>query len=378
MQQKQQDGGHAKLAQEQLLQASTELMHHSLGYLNSMALGCAAKLGVADAIHRAGGRASLDDLHAALSLGPSKLPYLRRVMRVLVASGVFAHEQEAADVDNAGGGGGGYYSLTPVSSLLVTTGAGAGASCRSLLPLVLLHHSPALCVTPATGMAEWLKSGKEETAFEMTHGAGLWSVCSRTPELGELFNDAMAADSTFIMDLAIRGAGQVFDKITSLVDVAGGTGAAARAVAIAFPHIKCTVLDLPHVIGSIPTDHGGDVQFVAGDMMDCIPQADALLLKFVLHDWSDVDCVKILKQCKEAIPSREAGGKVIIIDVVVGSSSQATSQGTQLLFDLIVSTMLPGMERNEKEWCKIFKEAGFTEYKISPVLGFRSIIEVFP
>uniref|UniRef100_A0A0E0LKA7 O-methyltransferase domain-containing protein n=1 Tax=Oryza punctata TaxID=4537 RepID=A0A0E0LKA7_ORYPU len=320
-------------------------MHHSLGHVRSMALGCAAKLGVADAIHRAGSRATLHDLHAALSLHPSKLPFLRRVMRVLVASGVFSQVEEGEQD---------HYRLTPVSSLLVTSGECGG---RTLLPFVLLQHSP-LCVTPATSMAEWLKAGKEETAFEMAHGAGLWSACRRAPELGDFFNDAMAADSAFIMDVAIRGAGQVFDKITSLVDVAGGTGAAARAVAAAFPHIKCTVLDLPH--------------FVAGDMMDFIPRADALLLKFVLHDWSYEDCVKILKQCKEAIPSRDAGGKVIIIDVVVGSSSQAMCYGTQLLFDLTISMLTPGMERDEKEWCKIFKEAGFTEYKISPVLVKQS------
>ncbi|KAF0920719.1 hypothetical protein E2562_036724 [Oryza meyeriana var. granulata] len=116
--------------------------------------------------------------------------------------------------------------------------------------------------------AEWLKSSKEETAFEMVYGTGLWSVCSHAPELGELFNNAMAADSAFIMDVAIRGAGQVFGKITSLVDVAGGTGMAARVVATAFPHVKCTVLDLPHVIDPVPADCGSAVQFVSGDMMD--------------------------------------------------------------------------------------------------------------
>uniref|UniRef100_A0A0E0LK97 Uncharacterized protein n=1 Tax=Oryza punctata TaxID=4537 RepID=A0A0E0LK97_ORYPU len=312
----------------------------------------------------------MDDLRAALSLHPSKLPFLRRVMRVLVASGIFAQVEEEEGDDGAGG----YYRLTPVSSLLVTTGDRAG---RSLLSMVLVQLSP-LCVMPATSMAEWLKTGKEETAFEMTHGAGMWRICSHAPEFGQLFNNAMATDSRFIMDMAIHRAGQVFDKITSLVDVAGGTGGAARVVATAFPHIKCTVLDLPHVMDSIPADHGDVVQFVAGDMMDFIPKADALLLKFVLHDWSDEDCIKILKRCKEAIPSRDAGGKIIIIDVVVGSSSQAMCQGTQQLFDLIISVLTPGKERDEEEWCSIFKEAGFTKYKISPVLGFRSIIEVFP
>uniref|UniRef100_A0A0D9WYK4 O-methyltransferase domain-containing protein n=1 Tax=Leersia perrieri TaxID=77586 RepID=A0A0D9WYK4_9ORYZ len=356
---------------EQLLQASTELTNHSLGYVKSMAVRCAARLGIGDAIHRSGGRASLADLHAALSLHPTKLAFLRRVIRVFVTTGLFAQDDDEDD------NGGCYYRLTPMSSLLVTkTGDDdSSSSSSSLLPFVLLMVSP-MCETAAMGMIEWLKSGGEEkTPFEMVYGAAFWSSCGRSPELGASFNDAMAADSAFIVD-----AGHVFDNINSLVDVAGGVGGAARAVAAAFPHIKCTVLDLPQVVDSIAAaDHGDDVvQFVAGDMMDFIPKADALLLKFVLHDWSDKDCIRILKRCKEAIPSRDAGGKIIIIDIVMGSSSQAMCHGTQQLFDLIIAVLTPGKERDEKEWWKIFKEAGFTKYKISPVLGTRSIIEVFP
>ena len=39
-----------------------------------------------------------------------------------------------------------------------------------------------------------------------------------------------------------------------------------------------------------------------------------------LLDWSDENCVKIIQHCKQAIPSRTAGGKVIIIEMVRGSS----------------------------------------------------------
>ena len=37
-----------------------------------------------------------------------------------------------------------------------------------------------------------------------------------------------------------------------------------------------------------------------------------------------------------------------------------------------------GVERDEQEWKKIFVEAGFEDYKIIPVLGVRSIIELYP
>uniref|UniRef100_I1Q6Z9 O-methyltransferase C-terminal domain-containing protein n=1 Tax=Oryza glaberrima TaxID=4538 RepID=I1Q6Z9_ORYGL len=44
--------------------------------------------------------------------------------------------------------------------------------------------------------------------------------------------------------------------------------------------------------------------------------------EYVLHCFGDDDCVKILRRCKDAIPTRDAGGKVIIINIVVGSGSQ--------------------------------------------------------
>ena len=97
-----------------------------------------------------------------------------------------------------------------------------------------------------------------------------------------------------------------------------------------------------------------------------------------MHDWGDDECVKLLKRCKEAIPPRDAGGKVIIIDMVLGSGpSDEKDRETQVLFDLLMMA-LNGVERDEQEWKKIFFEAGFKDYRIIPVLGTRSIIELYP
>ncbi|KAL6641702.1 hypothetical protein ACP70R_019883 [Stipagrostis hirtigluma subsp. patula] len=98
---------------------------------------------------------------------------------------------------------------------------------------------------------------------------------------------------------------------------------------------------------------------------------------FVLHDWSDEDCVRILKRCKEAISTKEPKGKVIIIDIVVGSASKQMYEA-QLLIDLNMMVVMNGKERDEENWSEIFKDAGFTRYKINPVLGGRSLIEVYP
>ena len=101
-------------------------------------------------------------------------------------------------------------------------------------------------------------------------------------------------------------------------------------------------------------------------------------LQWVLHDWGDAECVKILKNCRKAIPSREEGGKVIILDMVVGAgSSDLKHKETQVLFDLFIM-VVNGIERNEQGWNKIIYNAGFSDYRIIPVLGVRSIVEVYP
>lgn len=96
-----------------------------------------------------------------------------------------------------------------------------------------------------------------------------------------------------------------------------------------------------------------------------------------MHHWSDEDCIKILTQCKKAIPSREEGGKIIIIDIVVGSSS-GTMLEAQLLMDMAMMVNTRGRQRDENDWRSIIMEAGFSDYKIVKKLGARGVFEVYP
>ncbi|KAI3796364.1 hypothetical protein L1987_39034 [Smallanthus sonchifolius] len=145
----------------------------------------------------------------------------------------------------------------------------------------------------------------------------------------------------------------------SVVDVGGGTGTVAEDISKAFPNIKCISFDLPHVVSGLVGSKN--------------------LSYWILHDWSDEECVKILKRCREAIPSKENGGKLIIIDMVVkvrGGENDLLE--TQLFFDMLMMAMVTGRERSEEDWAKLFVDAGLSDYKITPILGLRSLIEVYP
>ena len=102
-------------------------------------------------------------------------------------------------------------------------------------------------------------------------------------------------------------------------------------------------------------------------------------IQWILHDWNEEECVKLLKRCKEAITINDKKGKVIIIELVVGNQKEIEkSTETQLFFDMVMMVLVKGKERTEKEWAKLFLDAGFSDYKITPVLGLRALIEVYP
>ncbi|KAF8663724.1 hypothetical protein HU200_055046 [Digitaria exilis] len=364
------DGGLAT-GGDQLMQAQAELWNHVFAYTRSMSLRCAVELGIPDAVHRLGDAATAPELAAALSLPPSRAPYLRRLMRLLAHAGFFSVSDDDATAS---------YGLTPLSRLLVSAPGAGGGHGLSPFALAMLHP---VVVSPSMSLASWFRAADAHTAaarvpFEAAHGGrDLWAVAKDDREFAAAFNDAMACDGRFVMDVLVRDHGDVFRGLTSLVDVGGGSGGAARAIAAAFPNVRCSVLELPHVVAGVPPGERGGVEFVTGDMFENVPKADAVLLKWILHGWDDERCVRLLRRCREAIPSREAGGRVIVMDLVVGSNpADEKATQTQLLWDVMMMGVVGSPERDEREWRKIFEDAGFSGYKIVAILGIRSLEQI--
>lgn len=43
--------------------------------------------------------------------------------------------------------------------------------------------------------------------------------------------------------------------------------------------------------------------YMVGNMFDDIPKADTYIMKMILHDWSDDECVKILSNIYQRSPN---------------------------------------------------------------------------
>ncbi|KAF2303275.1 hypothetical protein GH714_016245 [Hevea brasiliensis] len=214
------------------------------------------------------------------------------------------------------------YVLTPSSKLLVKDNP------NCLAPFVNSLLKPDF-LTPGHSLGDWFR-GDEVTVFEKAHGMAFWEYNDRNPEFNKLFNEAMASDS------------QMLNLVVANLQ---GTK---------------------------------NLNYVGGDMFQHIPSADVIMLKLILHGWSDEECLKILKKCKEAISSKGEGGKVIVIDLVINEKKDERElTETKLLFDMLMMYLTTGRERSEKEWEGLFLKAGFSHYKITPLLGLRSLIEVY-
>ncbi|CAN0915188.1 Probable O-methyltransferase 3, partial [Linum grandiflorum] len=382
----------------ELLEAQAHILSFTHAYVVKMCMKCALELGIPDAIL---GPTSLSDLVSALQLHPSRYDAVRRLMRLLVHAGIFRQEQKEEEANEYEC----YYYPTLASKLLQDNDdQGARKEMTTTTtrhpPRHLFFHVDGDAVTCFASLSNWYKNGGDESAttpFDVfcREPCGYWEWMEKHPKTQQKFHEAMVGDSKLVAAALVSDCycREVFNGVESLVDVGGGTGTMSVTFAKAFPDIKFTVFDLPHVVAN---GGGGDgagnglknLDFVGGSMFGDIPTADAILLKWILHNWDDENCVKMLKKCRDAITSsssrdeKKKAGKVIVIDIVVFNQATVDDKDItrlQLCFDMMMLTLFNGKERTEAEFKNLFVEAGFNGgYKIVKTLGTRSVIEVYP
>ena len=100
---------------------------------------------------------------------------------------------------------------------------------------------------------------------------------------------------------------------------------------------------------------------VGGDLFEAVPAADLYLLKFILHDWDDENCVKILSRCREAMLP---GGRLAVIELVLGKLSDP---GFGALMDMNMLAASPGQERSLDEYDALLAAAGLQRTAFSTV-----------
>lgn len=327
-----------------------------------MTLKNAIELGMLEILVGAGGKMlSPSEVAAQLpsKANPEAPVMVDRMLRLLASNNVVSCEVE----EGKDGLLARRYGPAPVCKWLTPNEDGA-----SMAGLLLMTHDK---VT----MESWyylkdvaLEGGQP---FHRAHGMTAYEYNSTDPRANCLFNEAMLNHSTIITKKLLefyRG----FDNVETLVDVAGGVGATAHAITSKYPHIKGVNFDLPHVISEAPPYPG--VQHIAGDMFKKVPSGDAILLKWILHNWTDDYCMTLLRNCYDALPMN---GKVVIVEGILPVKPDAMPS-TQTMFQVDMMMLLHtagGKERELSEFEELAKGAGFSTVKTSYIYSTAWVIE---
>ncbi|XP_021282827.1 caffeic acid 3-O-methyltransferase-like [Herrania umbratica] len=234
-----------------------------------------------------------------------------------------------------------------------------------------LHNDDGISVLPALAISTdkfllepWyhLKEATLEGGaipFVKAYGMDLFELAAKNDEISSKFNNAMANQTAIIMK-KVLGIYKGFEGVNQLVDVGGGLGTNLKLIVSKYPQIKGINFDLPHVIKDAP--HFLGIDHVGGDMFIEVPQGDVIFMKCILHDWDDDRCLKLLRNCYNALPKF---GKVVAVESIVPESpmTDIVTKNT-LTLDICLFNVVPGAkERTKEEYKALARKAGFSTFK---------------
>jgi hypothetical protein len=317
------------------------------GFSISIAISAVAELGVAD--HLSSGPKTAAELARLCGVHED---FLRRALRYLASEGVF--EARAGDI----------FALTDRSQWLRSDIAG------SLRPRAVFTGS-------APSWAAWgsllvsLRGGT--SAFQAAFGQDIFDYLKGQPDTAAIFNAFMATQTAASVDAVL--AAYDFDGTRELADIGGGRGALVAGVLRANPAMRGILFDMPNVIAAAQPllDHAGVAdrcRQIGGDFFSSVPAgADAYVLKFILHDWTDEQCVRILRNCRQAMPG---GGRILIVEHVVPEES---GPHVAKFMDINMMVMTSGRERTRREFEQLLAVSRLALKQVAPTAAGFCILE---
>ncbi|KAI0103343.1 S-adenosyl-L-methionine-dependent methyltransferase [Nemania sp. FL0031] len=215
-----------------------------------------------------------------------------------------------------------------------------------------------------------------------------------------------------IFGLAMVGGGRVFGQAhlydfpwgslgpATIVDVGGGMGGFCLQLSHLYPDLNFVLQDRAPVLKQAQSEvwprenaealKAGRIQFVPHDFFNTNPvlHADVYWLRYILHDWSDDYCVKILSAIK---PSMGPRSRIMICDQVMNTtrgcdelppapSPLPANWGYYTRYshqrDLAMMSIINGIERKPAEFRDLIDRAGLKLRKIWDCRSQVGLLEI--
>lgn len=218
-------------------------------------------------------------------------------------------------------------------------------------------------------------AGVYERVNQMSH----WEYLSADPVAERVFNEAMARRGSVQVDMLLGSVD--LEGVRTLVDVGGGRGAMLAGLLEALPDLTGVVADRPAVAKEATAflaaaglgDRGSGV---GCDFFSSVPSgADVYTMAHVLHDWTDDDCLRILRTLQASMPRH---ARLLVIERVLGAPGRPPALERDLhLTDLHMLVMFGARERSRPEYDALLTAAGFTRSRLGGT-GDWNVLEARP
>lgn len=324
--------------------STTYLIAEAMGYLRAASLRAVAQLGVAD--HLGDEPRPVEELAEATGTNPD---FLHRVLRLLATMNIFRQEED------------GRFSLQPL-------GQGLRTDSRSSARWGVVMSSMNTHWFSAFDLAQSMRTGKP--VFNELFGKSYFDYVAEDEKAGAEFHGGMGSFSGAARRLALDA--YDFPATGTVVDVGGGQGGFLRDILLRNPGLNGVLLDQAHVLpGAVPEDiDAGRWTEVAGDFFEEVPAGGNLyVLSYIMHDWSDDECVRILRNCRKAMAP---GARIAVFDAVVEPGNEPDDAK---LLDLVMLLLVTGRERTAEEFGRLFEQADLRLERIVSAEGPLSVVE---
>lgn len=313
----------------------------------SQSIYVAAKLGIADLLED-GSQCIAKLAEHTHTHGPS----LYRVLRALASVGIF----EECD--------GQHFQLTPSAEALQTDVPG------SMRDYAIMHGED-FHYRPWGQLLYTVKTGKP--AFDREMGIPAYAYLASHPEAAAIFDGAMGSYSHRESEAIIQA--YDFSSIRVLADIGGGQGALLFNILNAHPHMQGYLVDQSHALAKAGSKLEASQlserhKMIEGDLFGAWPtNADAYLLKNIVHGFDDVQALELLQHSRSQLPY---GAKLLVIEKLLDPSRRSASGE---LLDLELMVMLGGQSRSEADMRSLFQQAGFGLQRVVPTTVGLCVLE---
>ncbi|MEU8819337.1 methyltransferase [Actinoplanes sp. NPDC048796] len=308
-------------------------------------------LGVAD--HLAAGPRPVTELAAASGADPDAL---RRLL--VAASGVGIFQAESDD----------RFALTPLAD-------GLRSDTRdSIRALVLYSAAPTIWRSYASILHTATGGGR---AFDHEFGRPLWDHLAAHPDQEAFFDGTMTQMNLRLTPSHLDAMRP--ERFATIADIGGGQGHFLAEALKRRPDARGVLFERGPVLEAaapVLDKHGvtDRVTLAAGDFFaDPLPEADAYVLRGILHNWPDDRAATLLRRVRTAMADR-AEARLFVLEQVMGEPNEWDHAK---FLDIDMMLVFGGRERTLAAWRSLFAGAGL-ELVTTPPVGRWTVLECRP